>query len=627
MLGLALVATGKSEWDTDANNNIVLSESDSEKITSEFGSKFVEKLLPLLNKDSEPSVKETEDLRASLREHIQSELSSQLESERQAAASKLSAKDLEIAKLQKEKLQLAKENMILTNQEEDLPAGSGKAFDFFPVRSKKAKGEKLMSVNMQAEHYASLQRAAQSGVPVLPQGSSDIDVSDLRREFGVYLSQGNNLDLYVDIMSEFTTGSEMTPVMAAAEYRAVQALTNSVLQQFTPQWTGTNRTKFKPLTIKNRRLKVNASVTPAEVLDSYMLYLYDEHLSPDQMPVTKYILENIVKPAILDDLEMRCVAKGKYVEPSYDDNGKQITGLLPEDSMDGFETILVDNLTNAESGINYYPRAKTMSEFKEMTDEEGLQWVADFAAFITPNMKKGITKVYCSREFFTLYSQWYKSYWAKGSGVDDPDFGSRRIDFTHFKLTALDSMYGSPILFATPQQNFVMLRYRNLVPNIINDVQKHDYTVKFFGEFWFAPGFAIANAVFASVPSGYDPKASINENFNAADQYKGYKTESNALINLVSAAGTNEQIVEVGSQISSVGYKFKGSSASVSWSGPSNSTSVPVGVSSAIVDDVVTISGAPATAGVYNYTVTVVGIKGGSSAVATGKITVVSEGV
>ena len=41
--------------------------------------------------------------------------------------------------------------------------------------------------------------------------------------------------------------------------------------------------------------------------------------------------------------------------------------------------------------------------------------------------------------------------------------------------------------------------------NCINDIQKENYDVKIFGEYSLAVGFAIAEAVFASVPDGYTP--------------------------------------------------------------------------------------------------------------------------
>ena len=45
--------------------------------------------------------------------------------------------------------------------------------------------------------------------------------------------------------------------------------------------------------------------------------------------------------------------------------------------------------------------------------------------------------------------------------------------------------------------------------NCINDIQKENYDVKIFGEYSLSVGFAIAEAVFASVPDGYTPYESV----------------------------------------------------------------------------------------------------------------------
>ena len=70
-----------------------------------------------------------------------------------------------------------------------------------------------------------------------------------------------------------------------------------------------------------------------------------------------------------------------------------------------------------------------------------------------------------------------------------------------------------------------MLRHKNEVPNIINDVQKHDYEVRIYGEFWTGVGFAIAEGVFAFVPAGYDPKAQITASWGEFNDYNQYKLD------------------------------------------------------------------------------------------------------
>src|SRR5690606_15856774 len=135
----------------------------------------------------------------------------------------------------------------------------------------------------------------------------------------------------------------MTTELATTEWRAVEGLITSVVQQFSPIWTPHGKGKHMRPNIKNRRHKINVTIHTAEAKDSYLIYQNDESLAPDQMPITKYITEQMIKPQILTGIELRMIAKGKFVDHSWGDAVENATGTPPEDSMDGFETILVES--------------------------------------------------------------------------------------------------------------------------------------------------------------------------------------------------------------------------------------------------------------------------------------------
>src|SRR5690606_2654327 len=250
---------------------------------------------------------------------------------------------------------------------------------------RKADVPAVMRVDMRKGHYAKASEFLKTGVNSAAYNATTIDVADLREEFGTYLNNQRNLDLVRQIMVEFTTAKYMTTVLATTEWRAVQGLITSVVQQFTPVWTPLGKTKFKPLTIKNRRHKINFPIIPAEVLDAYLFYLYDESLAPDQMPITKYITEQMLKPQILTDIELRMIAKGKYVEHSWGDAVENGPGTPPEDSMDGFETILVESKALAggadDRGFNYFGQS---INWKTATDEEVVSFINAFVDWINP---------------------------------------------------------------------------------------------------------------------------------------------------------------------------------------------------------------------------------------------------
>lgn len=355
----------------------------------------------------------------------------------------------------------------------------------------------VMRVNHQTSHYSRAATYLQHGVT--PSAEGTIDVADLREEFGTYLSQNRtNLDIIRQIFNGFTSAKHFRTVPAVTEYRAMQSMINSVVQQFKPKWTPQGATKFTPLVIKNYRHKINVPIIPAEVLDSYIFYLYDESLSPDQMPITKYIVNQLLLPRILDDIELRMIFKGKYVESTTDE------ATSPEESMDGIETLLVEQKEKSDSKVNFFEET---INWDTASDEDVVKFMNAFSDFVDDKLK--IKIIYASRKvrrrYQRAYDAVYKGTLGKVGGLNP----SAIVDYGEKEIVALDGMDGSPIIFASTPGNMVKLRHKNQAPNVINDVQRYDYMVKLFGEFWLGAGFAIAEAVFAYVPEGYDPQEAI----------------------------------------------------------------------------------------------------------------------
>lgn len=364
----------------------------------------------------------------------------------------------------------------------------------------KAGVSKVMTVMRKAAHYALVYGALSTGGMVSADAAT-IDVDQLKTEFGTYLSQnGNNLQIHRQIFNDFTSAAHFRTVAAITEYRAVQAQINSVSQQFNAVWTPAGKAKFTPLTIKNFRHKINYPIVPADVLDTYMLYLYDEELSPDQMPITKYIIHQLVYPKLMDDIELRMIFKGKYVEKA-DPNAPS----PPEDSMDGIETQLIEAKASGTSRMNFF---NGVINWVTATDAEVVKFVNDFADFVDDKLK--IRKIYASKFVKRRYQRAYEALYGVNNKVVGGLNKTAEVDFVEMEITALDGMSNSPIIFATTPGNMVKLRNKNTPPHVINDVQKINYEVRLFGEYWLGVGFEIAEFVFAYVPDDYlDPQQGL----------------------------------------------------------------------------------------------------------------------
>lgn len=520
IMAVVLKTLGISAFGKNSEGKSLLTAEQKTKLTEVFGGEFAEKFeaaLPEYKEEATASVinvataaesqasgDTAEGLVNALRAHHSNVVASDL----QAIKSQLTAEQAKNATLQQtvNALSVAPEAAVA-------PAATG-----IPSREGVAA---RMRVNMAHAHYAGLQSFLQSGI--MPINAATIEVGDLKTEFGTYLSQnGNNLEIIRQIFAGFTSSKYFTTKIATTEWRAVRALITSVSQQFSPKWNPGGKGKFTPLKIINRRHKINYPIIPAEVLDSYMFHLYDERLSPDQMPITVYIWNTLIYPALMQDIEMRMIWKGKYVDHS-GTNDENDVATAPEDSMDGLETILVDEKASGTSAVKFFNRFPDF-DFKTASDAQMLAFVNGFVDWLSPFYKSVNMNLFVSAEFKRRYKRAYKNIWGANSGQDG-DFGNDKVDFSNNLIVAPDGMYGSPIIFSTPMENMIKLRHKNEAPNVINDVQKVNYEVRLFGEYWLGVGFAIAEAVFAFVPDGYDPTAEITASLGDHDDYQEWIPE------------------------------------------------------------------------------------------------------
>ena len=94
------------------------------------------------------------------------------------------------------------------------------------------------------------------------------------------------------IYNGFPDAKYMTRIQANSDYIASAAMMSEVSQQFTPKWTPKGTVKFTPIRIPYRRHKINVLIQPAEILKSWLLFLYEQGKTMAEMPISKYIIEN-----------------------------------------------------------------------------------------------------------------------------------------------------------------------------------------------------------------------------------------------------------------------------------------------------------------------------------------------
>ena len=409
----------------------------------------------------------------------------------------------------------------LTNEPEPKPAAKAAA----PA------GAQAFAVNMNASHNKIVANALNSTNPLAFGAMEDasIDITDLNAEFSSVMPPKAKLELLTKrIYNGFPDAKYMTRIQANSDYIASAAMMSEVSQQFTPKWTPKGTVKFTPIRIPYRRHKINVLIQPAEILKSWLLFLYEQGKTMAEMPISKYIIENHILPKVLDDITLSMIAKGKFVDAGTVSDGDK--GKAAKDSMDGFETILVEGKKDAKCKINFYKNAK---DPMTLGNQEVLDYINGFVDAIS-GMFANVVTVYCSEQLLTKYKRADFAINGKYTGVETEG----AIRFTNFHLVPLRSMYNSPIIFATPQENFVELVDYSKAESCINKIEESNYDVKVFGEYSLSTGFKIAEAVFASVPDGYDPSTTIA----SGEVDLGDKWENGAASRLANGAEGRETV-------------------------------------------------------------------------------------
>ncbi len=315
-----------------------------------------------------------------------------------------------------------------------------------------------------------------------------IETSELQKEFGKYISS-ERIDILRRLTNDLTCTDYMTTIVTdKTEWRASQAIIDSVLQQFTPFWTPSKGTKFTPITIKNFFLKVNVPIKPADIIEDYIGYLYDENLSPEQMPIVKYIVNELVLPKLSEDLE-DAMATGKFIEakPTKDGEDASPAG----DSMDGFVTIL-KKLKSEGKEIG----AWLLPDVAKLTRANILEKVENAVDSVASKYKKKKMFIHADPDIILLYNRAYQDKYPNTKNVDKDNM---QVDFTKFTWAPVDGMQGSGAFFLTPKENFKHLMSKNHREAKIY-MQVQNYDVKVFMEFRKGTGFAMQEAIFAYLP-------------------------------------------------------------------------------------------------------------------------------
>ena len=448
VMSVVLGFLGISAFAKDERGKSILLSSQEEELKNKYGTVFVE----AFKKDLAEFEKDGRNAESAVTDEVRA----QLEAERDKNAQ-------ELAKARKD---LA-----------DLDAGQQVAGDKNEMGSK-FKPDMSLAHNRYLD--AAFKGAAYSG-------NSTIETTELQKEFGKYVSS-ERLEILKGLMGTTESTKYMsTLVTDKTEVRAQQAAVDSVLQQFVPKWTPKGKSKFTPLTIKNYKCKINVPITPSDIMEDILGYLYDENLKPEDMPVVKYILYQLIFPKLDEEREV-ALAIGEFKETSAVKDGDAATDA--NDVMDGYVTQL-KKLKKANND-----KITWLLDGEKLEDATLLAQIDKAVSEVKPLYRKKTMFIHADPDLVIRYS---KAYRKKYPWLKNEDGEKIRVDFSRFTFAPLEGMRGTGAFFITPKENFKHLRSRDPQSAKVW-MQGENYDVKIFAEWWEAVGFWLAEAIFAYLP-------------------------------------------------------------------------------------------------------------------------------
>lgn len=306
---------------------------------------------------------------------------------------------------------------------------------------------------------------------------ADLTIDDIVKDADTYLPMNTELVASSVNRMDIALDKHTKPITKVKGlYPQGAALITNVVQGFAPVWNDMGSVQIDHKILKNYRHKVNFGFTPDEVQASYWAYLYEEQKKPEDMPITKYVIEQMLMPKVVDDIATLSV-KGEYDAARLDEFGF---------SMNGIEEILT-NLLAEVPGTGHTPFKIPVSA---LTDTNIVTQVTSFERQIPSKLKSKITKIFMSENNVERYRLQYEEEFGNNTFQNDATktrLGKRTI----IGIPGMDT----DDIFATIDGNFVRLVDFFDGKPAITDVQKQDYKVKYFMEFWKGYDFLVNELV------------------------------------------------------------------------------------------------------------------------------------
>ena len=140
-----------------------------------------------------------------------------------------------------------------------------------------------------------------------------ISLAQLKAAFGTYV--GTNQKDILRLLTQPTYSETFMTTKQSQDlvYRASKAVISDLVQGFQEGWTPKGKAAFTPVEILQRRHKIDLSFYPDEIMDSWLGFMGDESIDRKVWPITRYIIEQLIMPKVMDNRELALIGKGHLI--------------------------------------------------------------------------------------------------------------------------------------------------------------------------------------------------------------------------------------------------------------------------------------------------------------------------
>ena len=321
-------------------------------------------------------------------------------------------------------------------------------------------------------------------------------ISEIVTAFGAYyLKSGQNTNsLHRQLRRGFVTNQVFTPIITDETiWRAAETRTTSIVQPFQKAFTPKGATTFKPVEIRQYRVKADLSEYPDDLIGSWLGFLGDiDEVERKNWPFIRWWIEKEIVPQIQQDIELNEIGRGVYAAPTAGTAGPNGT------SMNGIQTIINGHITSGRT-VPFSLGAIPASDDKLL--------VKYFEAFHKeiPKPYWGIPmKLYTPEDLVLRYKRGYGELYGTRNNFAEAADGTIDVKFTNLTVVGLPSMNlkadgsANDRIFATPKSNAIMLMKGMKNAQGAFDIQGIDRQVKLLTDWMMGLGFVIPELVFTN---------------------------------------------------------------------------------------------------------------------------------